>query len=146
MDLYPTLAKLGGAMVPTDRIVDGKDFWPTLSGEKATHERDSYFYYRLGHLQAVRSGDWKIKYNNKRGTQLFNLKKDVAESKDLSAEYPEMVTKLESMAEVCRKDMGDMTKGVTGENVKPVGMVEMDIEAMRKAYNDQQQQKKNATK
>ena len=36
MDLLPTFAKLAGAEIPTARIIDGKDIWPTLAGEAGT--------------------------------------------------------------------------------------------------------------
>jgi arylsulfatase A len=59
MDLLPTFAKLAGAEIPTDRVIDGKDIWPVLAGDaKTPHE--AFYYHRRDDLAAVRSGDWKL--------------------------------------------------------------------------------------
>ncbi len=55
MDLLPTFAKLAGAEIPKDRVIDGKDIWPTLTGEAGT-PHETFFYHRGNQLQAVRSG------------------------------------------------------------------------------------------
>ena len=62
IDVLPTIAKLVGAKLPGDRIIDGRDIWPIMSGQpgaKSPHE--AFFYYRLNELQAVRSGPWKLR-------------------------------------------------------------------------------------
>jgi arylsulfatase A len=33
MDLLPTFANLAGAELPSDRIIDGRDIWPLMSGQ-----------------------------------------------------------------------------------------------------------------
>src|SRR4051794_8344261 len=61
MDLLPTFARLSGGKTPADRIIDGKDIWPLLSGEtEARSPHKAYYYYWAQHLQAVRSGPWKL--------------------------------------------------------------------------------------
>src|SRR3954453_20601237 len=60
IDLLPTFAKLAGATLATDRIIDGKDIWPLLAGEagaKSPHE--SLYFYWGTELHAVRAGKWK---------------------------------------------------------------------------------------
>ncbi|TWU44802.1 Arylsulfatase [Rubripirellula tenax] len=60
MDLLPTLAKLAGGKIPSDRVIDGKDIWPLLAGKpdaKSPHE--AIFYLRGRGVQAIRVGDWK---------------------------------------------------------------------------------------
>ena len=53
MDLLPTFAKLAGAKIPTDRIIDGKDISAVLRGEaKTPHER--FFYHGGNTLRAVK--------------------------------------------------------------------------------------------
>jgi arylsulfatase len=44
---------------------------------------------------------------------------DPGETKDLAAEKPEIVAKLQSIAEEARKDLGDSRKGVEGKNRRP---------------------------
>ena len=58
MDLLPTFAKLAGAEIPTDRVIDGKDIWPVLTGQAGT-PHEAFFYHKGNALQAVRSGHWE---------------------------------------------------------------------------------------
>ena len=44
MDLLPTVAKLAGAKFPIDRVIDGKDIWPVLSG-KGRSPHKVFFYH-----------------------------------------------------------------------------------------------------
>ena len=142
MDLLPTFARLAGAEVPQDRIIDGRDIWPLMSGQpgaKTPHE--AYFYYWGKHLQAVRSGKWKLhlahnydrpeppgqdgkpgKYAKREiGVALFDLETDIGETKDLAAQHPEVVTRLKVLAEKCREDLGDSATGQQGSNVREPG-------------------------
>ena len=60
MDLLPTLTKLAGGDVPTDRVIDGKDIWPLLTGKpdaKSPHE--AIYYLRGRGVEGIRVGDWK---------------------------------------------------------------------------------------
>lgn len=59
MDLLPTFAKLAGAELPTDRVIDGKDMLPVLT-DNAESPHEAIFYYRTSKLCAVRSGKWKF--------------------------------------------------------------------------------------
>ncbi len=64
MDFYPTLAGLGGAAVPDDRIIDGRDIRSLmLSEEGAESPHETFFYYMLNSLEAVRCGKWKLHVN-----------------------------------------------------------------------------------
>jgi len=61
MDLLPTIARITGAEVPQDRIIDGKDIWPLMSGvPDAVTPHEAFFYYWPDQLHAVRSGRWKL--------------------------------------------------------------------------------------
>lgn len=61
IDLFPTLVKLAGATAPKDRIIDGRDIWPVLSGKEKTGEVHDVLYFYWGYeLHAVRSGKWKL--------------------------------------------------------------------------------------
>lgn len=119
-DLYTTLAKLAGAHPPADRIVDGKDIWPILSGEpRAKSPHDAFFYYRLDQLQAVRSGKWKLHLprtdqpaNAKKAAQefplqLYDLEADLAEEHNIAAMHPAVVEELQALATRCRSDLGE---------------------------------------
>jgi arylsulfatase A-like enzyme len=142
MDLLPTFARLAGAELPRDRIIDGRDIWPLMSGQpgaKTPHE--AYFYYWGKHLQAVRSGKWKLhlahgydqpdppghdgqpgKYAKREiSVALFDLETDIGETNDLAAQRPEVVTRLKALAERCREDLGDSATGQSGKNIREPG-------------------------
>ncbi len=44
-DIFPTLVKLAGAEVPADRIIDGRDIWPWLSGRRTSGEPHEALYF-----------------------------------------------------------------------------------------------------
>ena len=132
MDLYPTLAALGGASVPGDRIVDGRDIAPLmLVEEEAESPHDAFFYYRADELRAVRSGRWKLhvrKADHAEGTgetrELYDLQSDIGETTNVYAEHPSVVEALQAKLEACRRDLGDSATGAAGENVRPLGGVD----------------------
>jgi len=134
LDLLPTFARLAGARPPSDRIIDGKDVWPLMSGKpgaKSPHQ--AFYYYQMDQLQAVRSGRWKLhlplkmkKRNWGKGIpntplQLFDLKADNAETTNLAADHADVVKRLLALAEKAREDLGDT--GRQGKNQRPAGSV-----------------------
>lgn len=61
IDVLPTLAKLAGAEPPKDRIIDGLDIWPLMSGVEGERRRMIGSITTGGSgLEAVRSGPWKL--------------------------------------------------------------------------------------
>ncbi|MBA7645057.1 N-acetylgalactosamine-6-O-sulfatase [subsurface metagenome] len=128
MDFLPTFAKLAGAEVPTDRIIDGKDISALMTNPKAKTPYKAFFYYFESQLGAVRSGQWKLIMERKRGKKtipaaLYNLEQDIAEQHDVSAQHPAIVRRLAELADKIREDIGDSVTGVTGKNVRPPGRV-----------------------
>ena len=136
IDLLPTIAKLAGADMPGDRIIDGRDIWPLLSGKpdvKSPH--DAFFYYQMDQLQAVRSGDWKLfipmeqkrrnwgKPEGRTEMKLFNLAVDIHEDDNVAADHPDVVDRLLALAEGAREDLGDVDH--PGKNQRPAGFVEV---------------------
>lgn len=126
MDLFPTLARLAGAAIPSERRIDGRDITPLLFEPNATSPHDAIFYYRGNDLEAVRAGRWKL-HLGKAGAavnELYDLEADVAETVDRYADHPDVVAALTSHAERARADLGDARLGVKGSGVRPVGEVE----------------------
>jgi arylsulfatase A len=142
IDILPTLAKLAGAELPAGRIIDGRDIWPLIQmqpGAKTPHE--AYFYYWSQHLQAVRSGPWKLHFphtytkpdpagggampgksaTREIGLELFNLDHDIGETKNVAAQHPEVTKRLQALAEASREDLGDSATKRDGKNVRPAG-------------------------
>jgi len=96
-DLFPTLAAVAGASLPDDRVIDGENLLPYLTGEASGDVHDTLFW-RSGHYQAVISNGWKLQVVEEPGrTWLFDLNNDPLERSDLSAIHPEKVAELEAL-------------------------------------------------
>lgn len=131
MDLLPTFAALAGGSVPTDRIIDGKNIAALLTAEpgaKTPHEK--FFYYFMDELQAVRSGDWKLKLETTVGhdshyaprgdkestvpTCLYDLAIDTGEQKSVLKDHPNVEQRLQQFATEARNDLGDSRQNNPG--------------------------------
>ena len=132
IDLYPTLASLGGADLPTDRIVDGMDLSEMIFGDDES-PRDTFIYHSFNHLQAVRKGPWKL-WTCRRSfgedsletglKELYNLDTDVGETTNVYDQYPEVVAELEPLIEAARHDLGDAATETQGTGVRTPGYVD----------------------
>jgi len=133
MDILPTLVKLAGGKVPTDRKIDGGDIWPVLSGQPgAKSPHDVFYFYRGLKLEAVRSGPWKLhlaastapatgkKKSAPTKLQLFNLDLDIGESTNVSDANPEVVKRLLGLADQMKDDLG---LDSVGPGCRPLGRV-----------------------
>jgi len=133
MDLLPTLALLAGARLPADRVIDGRDIRPLIFGRPGARTPHEVFYYYYGNqLQAVRSGPWKLflaleryrRHPHHRGggpspAMLFHLLEDVGCRRDVAAAHPDVVRRLDRLAEKARAELGDLDK--PGAGCRPVG-------------------------
>lgn len=112
MDFYPTLAAIAGAGLPEHQIMDGRSFLPVLEGKAPAHRTEIFGF--LPHnikvngevpAASVREGDWKlIRFLHDGPAQapryeLYNLREDLGETRDLSASNPELVKKLDALIE-----------------------------------------------
>lgn len=146
IDLLPTIAGQVGAALP-ERKIDGLDVWPILAGQPgATNPHPAYyFYYNVGELQALRSGDWKlmlphtsrtvgnqakatggtpVKYSALPvGLELYHLRSDPGENRNVAAEHPEVLTRLLALAEDARQDLGDSLTKRKGPGTRADGLV-----------------------
>jgi arylsulfatase A-like enzyme len=147
IDFLPTLARLIGATLPEGRTIDGKDIGPLLRKPTATSSpHEAFFIYWSRDLQAVRSGRWKLhlphKYRHviragsggKPGptTQpaiklsLFDLETDPAEATDVAEKHPDVVARLQKLAESCMEDLGDGRTNRAGKGVRAPGKAEQE--------------------
>jgi len=89
IDLLPTIARLTGAGVPHDRVIDGKDIWPLMNGTPdARTPHDAYFYYQGNQLEAVRCGNWKLRRVG--AAALNDVQENIADSRDLAKSHPDI--------------------------------------------------------
>jgi arylsulfatase A len=108
MDLFPTMATLGGAELPEGQVIDGVDLSPILfdSGELALRP----LYWSTKKQGAIRYGEWKFVLDKKTGEEmLFNLKDDPFETRNVR---PANVDKSASMKNTYLKWLADVTAGV----------------------------------
>ena len=114
IDMYPTLLDLVGVPVPASQKVDGVSFVPVLRGTGSL-TREAYFTW-FPHLVpgvAVRKGEWKLirrfterpqDYEGLR--ELFNLKDDLSETKNLAVAMPEKVKELDALIDAFVAETG----------------------------------------
>ena len=94
-DFLPTAAALAGVAAP--RGIDGQSMVAALEGKRArSHEFLYWEFHERGFEQAVRMGDWKaVRHAPDGKLELYDLKTDVGEQKDVSASRPDVVRKIE---------------------------------------------------
>ena len=94
MDIFPTLVELLG--LPKSSLLevhDGESINDVLKGK--TPKRKNPIPFLIKSKAALIDGDYKLVTSNiKSGFELYNLKDDFKEEKDLSKELPELFTKM----------------------------------------------------
>lgn len=120
-DFLPTMAELleDNTVIATDGI----SYLPTLTGRGRQVEHDCLYweFHEVGGRQAVRQGEWKaVRYNVSKGgrIQLYNLKEDIGETRNLAVDYPEKVKMFDSLMRVSRTE-SDLFR--FGRNNRPSG-------------------------
>jgi arylsulfatase A-like enzyme len=149
IDMLPTIAEITGAKVPTDRIIDGKSILNIIKGEpgaKSPHE--AFYYYHGSQLQAVRSGEYKLRVKNIMRYEdiywrfenpdavipqaLYHLPTDPGEQRNLlprnprqydrmSPKYREIFDRLTALLDKARADLGDSIQNIPPTNARPLG-------------------------
>ena len=139
IDVLPTLVGLAGGELRKDRKIDGRNIGPLLRGETTASPHEAWYYYKGTQLEAVRSGPWKLAIKpqsigmgfkeqpediRKAGLRLYHLEKDLGETTDVAKTHPEVVTRLQNLADAMVADIGS---GKEGPGVRPSGVVEMPV-------------------
>ena len=144
MDILPTFAKLAGATVKTDRIIDGKDMLPLLEGKPgAKSSYDAFYYYFGDKLQAVRSGPWKLKLKTQLGQEdvytpyemgaapipeaLYNLDVDPGEQRSVLKNHPDIVERLHAPRRQSPRRPRRFRHRAVGTGNHPVGTPAMSV-------------------
>jgi arylsulfatase A-like enzyme len=106
VDMLPTLAGQAGASLAGTKPLDGMDVWKTVS-EGAASPRQEVVYNVEMFRGAVRKGDWKLVWKAPLPSrlELYDLKTDPQESRDVSAENPQVVADLQSRIAALAKEM-----------------------------------------
>ena len=124
IDVLPTM--LAAAAIPLPGNLDGINVLPALRGEQTLPERPWFSYmHQSGKANAaVHQGDWKLvahgdAFADEPGSELvlelYNLAADPSETRDVSAEHPELVGQLQTLLREFgtyqRAGVGDYTSG-----------------------------------
>ncbi len=147
IDWVPTFASLTNSKLSENKI-DGKNIWSVLTNQSEEDPHEAlFFYYHTNSLHGVRYGDWKMYFphryrtlNGRKGRddgkpikyeyvdlkeiELYNLLKDPSEKNEISSENPDIVTKIQKLADKKRAEIGDDLTGIVGSEVRPIGKSE----------------------
>ncbi len=103
-DILPTLCAAAGATPPTEVTLDGVDVLPLLEGRSV--ERPVPLHWQYDNAQggpwrvALRRGPWKILADaGRKQFALYDVVNDIAESRDRSADKPDVVRQLQTELE-----------------------------------------------
>lgn len=111
-DFYPTFLETAGLDLLPGQHKDGVSLLPLLSG-KGNLAREAIFWHypHYGNQggtpgSSVRSGDWKlIEFFEDGQLELYNLKDDQGETRNLAADKPEMTRRLRGLLANWRKEI-----------------------------------------
>jgi arylsulfatase A-like enzyme len=113
IDFFPTLAEVCGLRAPASHVVDGESILGLLKQTGGLKRDALYWHYPHYHpggatpYSAIRAGDWRlVEFFEDGRAELYDLKSDVAEKKDLSGERPEKVRVLRERLAEWRKKVG----------------------------------------
>lgn len=100
LDLFPTaLVAAGGDALAQEKPLDGVDLGPYLVSNKEDALPHKTLFWERRENYAVRDGDWKLVQEKGGALELYDIAQDPAESKDLAAENPETVARLQGLYE-----------------------------------------------
>jgi len=120
LDFYPTLLEMAGVSKPKGKLLDGQSIVRLLKGARAL-DREAIFWHFPAYLQgkapgardphfrtrpgaAIRAGDWKlIEYFEDGALELYNLKDDISEQRNLADSLPDKTRELHQLMLAWRK-------------------------------------------
>ena len=127
MDFYPTFASILEQPLANDPVRDGHDvsaIWKGKAGARSPY--DVFFYYLVDQLQAVRVGNWKLRYNipdrrnaDRSTPELYNLAEDLSERTNVAAQHPKIVQDLIQRMEAMGDRIGDGLRDTLGDERRP---------------------------
>jgi arylsulfatase A len=120
VDWLPTLCEIAGVAPPSDRAIDGTSLLPAIQGKPIARRTPLYWHFNAAQGEpkvAMRDGDWKIlarltgpetkpggdiraadqralKMAEVTGFELYNLRDDIGEKRDLAASEPERLKQM----------------------------------------------------
>ena len=109
-DLYPTLLRAAGFSDQAKASLDGTDFTPLLGNPDFSLPREALYFHYPHYYQtttpvsAIRKGNWKLlEYFEDGRMELFNLKQDPGETRNLSTTRSALAKELRADLDAWRK-------------------------------------------
>lgn len=119
LDFFPTFLEIAGISIPKGKTLDGKSLVPLLTDKGKLDDRPLFWHFPIylegGNKEcqdtifrtrpgsSVRFGDWKlIQYFENNDLELYNLKDDIGERKNLAKTHPEKLKELKYILEEWR--------------------------------------------
>jgi arylsulfatase len=142
IDVLPTICAWTESGLP-DKQIDGVSLIPYLDNSNIEKNlRPLFFYYRVNELHAIRYDKWKMyfphRYRSLNGRpggldgipanyemntlseiELYDLDTDVEEKINVAGLHPDIISRLNEMADSMRSDLGDALTESTGKGVRP---------------------------
>jgi arylsulfatase A-like enzyme len=122
IDFVPTALDVAGIQKPREwmgepiPVAPGKSLVPGFQKDVVI-ERESLWWLHEGNC-AVRVGDWKLVAAKGQAWELYDLKNDRAEQKNLAAELPTKVAELEKVWQARTADFTDLAQATAAEQPK----------------------------
>lgn len=94
MDVFASSIAASHTELPHDRVYDGRDLVPYVTGEK-NEDPHTALYWKAFHIKAMRKGDWKFIINTRdHWALLYNLKNDKSENINLKSVKPDVLKEM----------------------------------------------------
>ena len=108
-DIFPTMLKLAGGELAGDRVYDGQDIWPLLSGKGDFQRRKPFIWVYLDNVTAIRDGRWKLHVANRdqglAPPELYDIEHDPTETHNLQKQHPDIVARLRAALDEMQKQV-----------------------------------------
>ena len=130
MDIFPTVLALTGVKNPASHTVDGFDLTRQIEGKNNSSRTNSFLMHfphshRSQYFTSLRDGDWKLIYHydikgkGEANHELFNLKADPFETKNLATENkPQLQKMILAMSQQLEAEGALYPVNKSGEEVK----------------------------
>lgn len=149
VDFFPTLVDIAGGKMPQQQVADGVSFYDVLKQGKVHADRTVFWHNGAPrpvqtadiYSSAIRKGDFKlVDFYGLGKKELYNLKEDIGEKKDIASKYPEKVKELYAELDAWRKKVGADMK------LKPASLSEAEKAAQGNIKLTPEEEKKAAKK
>ena len=117
-DVFATALELAQVEIPTDRIMDGRNLFPYLTGEKEGAPHKRIYWKQADHQWAVRAENKKILSVKGEEPYVFDMSKNIFEQIDISNSNKELTQQLVTDFQEWNKNLPPPKYGSTGISLK----------------------------